>query len=264
MPELPDLEVMKSYLDSTALYKEIDAVEVADSIVLEDITTSGLKERLVGQSFDSIRRYGKYLFVSLSGAGVLVLHFGMTGGLQYYKIESHQPDYELIRFAFKNGYRLAYTMPRKLGHVTVTEDPDQFIQKKDLGPDVFADDFNLETFKKLLDGRRGMIKPALMDQSLMAGIGNVYSDEILYQARVHPRKEVGELQPDTIQHLFECMQDVLHMAIEHDADPETFPANTLTPLRGEEGADCPRCGGEIRRIEVSGRGAYYCPKCQEE
>jgi formamidopyrimidine-DNA glycosylase len=263
MPELPDLEIFKTYLDATALHQEICAVQIKDSIVLEDLTRNKLCEQLVGQAFKASRRYGKYLILELSKKGFLVLHFGMTGDLQYYKIHKKEPEYELVRFEFGNDYRLAYIMPRKLGHIYLSPDVDSFVKQKDLGPDVLDPQFDRKTFRNLLDDRRGMIKTALMDQSLMAGIGNVYSDEILFQARVYPRQKVRNLQNKTINKIFDCMHDVLQTAIERQADPSRFPSDYLTPLRGQN-ANCPRCSGKIQQLEVAGRSAYYCPTCQEK
>jgi formamidopyrimidine-DNA glycosylase len=109
-----------------------------------------------------------------------------------------------------------------------------------------------------------MLKTTLMNQGVMAGIGNVYSDEILYQARLHPRTKVNALEEGDLRRLYDCMQEVLDTAIACRAVPEDFPDSYLTPLRGKAGTQCPGCGGEIERIEVSGRGAYYCPECQKK
>jgi formamidopyrimidine-DNA glycosylase len=254
---------MKNYLDATALHQDIAAVQIQDSRVLEDLKPDELREQLIEQAFEASRRYGKYLFVRLSDASYLVLHFGMTGDLRYYKHPDEAPEYELIRFEFNNNYQLAYVMPRKLGHIYLSPDVETFIEQKDLGPDVCAPGFDLQTFQELLAGRRGMIKSALMDQSHMAGIGNVYSDEILFQAGVYPRQPVSELEAKTIEKIYDCMNEVLTTAIENQADPSSFPKNWITPLRGQD-ADCPRCSGQITRLEVAGRSAYYCPGCQEK
>lgn len=264
MPELPDVEVMKTYLEATALHQKIKDVIIEDTIVLENLTPAELEQHLIGQSFESARRYGKYLFVKLSKGGYLVLHFGMTGKLQYYKIPEKEPEYELICFEFENDYNLAYVMSRKLGHVYLSKDLESFVDQKGLGPDVNSPDLSREAFHELLKDRRGMIKSAMMDQSLMAGIGNVYSDEILFQAGVHPRQSVPDLTKDMIDDIYDCMHVVIQTAIEHKADPGNFPDDYLTPLRGKEEAHCPKCDGEIQRLEVAGRSAYYCPSCQKK
>lgn len=261
MPELPDVEVLKGYLDSTALHQEIEAVDVNDEIVLEGITPDKLEHELVGCTFDATRRHGKHLFVNLQPGDWLELHFGMTGDLKYYKHEEQEPDYTQILFHFKNHYRLAYIMPRKLGEVQLIESPDDFIEENNLGPDAL--DLDFESFKDLLSGRRGMVKSTLMNQEILAGIGNVYSDEILYQAGIHPRTKVKELSDQQLHQLYDKMQDVLQTAIDHQAKPEQFPDSYLIPHRSE-GEKCPKCAGEVKRIEVSGRGGYYCPSCQSK
>lgn len=259
MPELPDVETQKRYLDSTALYQEIDAVDVRDAIVLDSLTPAGLEHALVGQSFQSTRRHGKHLFVELKDGAWLGMHFGMTGSLKYFKNPQENPDYDQVMFHFRNDYHLAYIMARKLGRIRLIDDLQAFLEGKQLGPDSLDIDF--DAFHELLVGRRGMIKSALMNQAILAGIGNVYSDEILFQAGVHPRRQISDLDAGDLRSIYAQMCRVLDIAIENQANPDQFPASFLTPRRSE-GDPCPRCGGDIQRTEVSGRGSYYCPNCQ--
>ncbi len=260
MPELPDVEVMKRYLDSTALHEEIESITVESSQVLEP-SSGTLEDRLVGRSLESTRRHGKYLFAEVGGDGWLVLHFGMTGGLKYYKVEEHAPEYDRLLLNFANGYHLAYTSQRKLGEVDVVDDVEDFVAEKGLGPDAMAEDFDFAAFEEAISGSRAMAKSFLMDQEVVAGIGNVYADEILFQAGIHPRRSIDALDGEERRELFDALKEVLATAIEHQADPETFPDDYIVPRR-EEGADCPRCEGQVERVEVSGRSAYYCPRCQ--
>mgnify|MGYP001187412159 FL=1 len=263
MPELPDVQVLKQYLDATSLHQQIETVEVHSQQMLEGLDAQQLRDRLQDRAFAGTRRHGKYLFVELDGGDWLVLHFGMTGDLKYYKNVDKEPEYDQILFRFANGYQLAYIMPRKLGEVRVVDQPETLIEEKELGPDVLADDFDFQTFRQILEGRRGMIKSRLMDQHIMAGIGNVYSDEILFQAGVYPRTHVKDLDTDTLGQVFDCMKEVLHVAIEHRAEPEEFPDDYLTQYRHSD-HDCPKCGGPIERIEVAGRAGYFCPRCQKK
>jgi formamidopyrimidine-DNA glycosylase len=263
LPELPDVQVLKQYLDASSLYQQIEAVEIHSQQMLQGVDARQLEERLQSRTFTGTRRYGKYLFVELDDGAWLVLHFGMTGDLKYYKDADKEPDYDQILFHFANEYHLAYVTPRKLGEVRVVSNPDDLIEEKELGPDVLGDDFDFETFRKILEGRRGMIKSRLMDQQLMAGIGNVYSDEILFQAGTHPRTPVKNLDQDELKQVFDCLKEVLNVAIEHRAKPEEFPGGYLTQHRHTDHG-CPRCGGPIQRVEVAGRGGYFCPQCQEK
>lgn len=121
MPELPDVEVLKKYLDSTSLHQKIENVKVESKQVLKSISPQELKSELTGHEFASTKRHGKFMFVELDNHKWLVLHFGMTGDLQYYKKEDKEPEYRLLEFDFSNGYHLAYIMTRKLGEVRVTD-----------------------------------------------------------------------------------------------------------------------------------------------
>lgn len=264
MPELPDVEVLKRYLDSTSLHQKIENVEVESGQVLKSISSHELESELTGHEFASTDRHGKFMFVEIDNDKWLVLHFGMTGDLKYYKKEDEKPEYGLVEFDFANGYQLAYVMTRKLGEVRLIDDVAEFIDKRDLGPDVMDDDFTFEKFRHILSDRHGMIKSTMMNQSTMAGIGNVYSDEILFQAQVHPKTKVNQMDEDTLREIYDAMYDVLNTAIEKKAKPDKFPGSFITRLRQQEDADCPRCGGTLERIAVSGRNGYYCPQCQNK
>ncbi|MGC9347508.1 MAG: Fpg/Nei family DNA glycosylase [Anaerolineae bacterium] len=262
MPELPDVESFRQYLESTSLHKEIVDVDVRSRQILE-IDAERLRTALKGRRFEGTRRHGKYLFVHLDDDRWLELHFGMSGNLRYFRDMEDDPEYDRLLFSFANGYYLAYTTPRKLGEVDVLDDPTVLIEEKDLGPDVMGEGFDLTTFKRLLADRRGMIKSALMDQQLMSGIGNVYSDEILFQAKIHPRTKVQALTEDQLEALYDVMQEVLEVSTGTQVRNETFPPDYLTPHHHQDGA-CPICGEALHRVRVSGRSAYFCPKRQGE
>lgn len=261
MPELPDVEVFKRYLDSTALHKKIEAVSVKDRDLLEGVAAQSVRDRLLGRELSSSRRHGKYLFAEVEGEGWLVLHFGMTGFLKYYKREEAAPEHVRLLLEFANGYQLAYDCQRKFGMVGWTEDVDGFVEEKGMGPDPLASDLDLRQFRDRLHGRRGAIKPTLMNQKVLAGIGNVYSDEILFQAGVHPERKIPSLGDDEVEEIYRALVRVVAAAIDAQADPERLPRGYLLPHR-EEGAECPRCGGTLRKKTVSGRSAYFCEEHQ--
>jgi formamidopyrimidine-DNA glycosylase len=263
MPELPDVESFKIYLDSTSLHQQIEDVHVKSKIVLKGISSQKLNRELIGREFAGSHRYGKYLFVKLDDDRWLVLHFGMTGNLVYFKNLDDKPEYDQVLFEFVNGYHLAYTMPRKLGMVTVIDEISPFIEEKNLGPDAMDPDFDFQAFKKTLSGRRGMAKSTLMNQSIIAGIGNIYSDEILFQSRVHPKKTINHMDEGTLKTIYNNMRAILQTAIDHMADTEDFPDSYLIPHRRSDQV-CPNCGGELENIKVSGRSGYYCPNCQKK
>lgn len=257
MPELPDVEVFKRYLDATALHQTVEEVTVEDPDLLEGVSGDALRRRLRGRELAGTRRHGKYLFAEAAGEGWLVLHFGMTGFLKYFRREDSAPDHPRLLLAFFDGYRLAYDCQRKFGAVGWTGDVDRFVADKGLGPDPLGADFGLAAFRARLDGRRGAIKPTLMNQEVLAGVGNVYSDEILFHAGIHPERKVPDLGEDDVAAIHRALGRVLEEAIRAQVDPHRLPDGYLLPRR-EEGAGCPRCAGTVRRKKVSGRSAYFC------
>jgi formamidopyrimidine-DNA glycosylase len=259
VPELPELEVFKRYVDSTSLHQDIETIEVKNGKVLGGVSAGGLKRGLEGRKFESTRRHGKHLFVELSDGRWLLLHFGMTGGLKYYKDPDEDPAYARVLISFGNGYHLAFDDQRLFGKVDLIEDPDDYIQEHKLGLDPL--DLDFPAFRERLEGRGGEIKARLMNQRVFAGIGNIYSDEILFQIRLHPRTSVRRLDEATLHDLHEQTRRVLHAAIERGANAGGLPDSFLLPQR-REGADCPRGNGKIQKTKAAGRTAYYCPICQ--
>lgn len=261
MPELPDVEVFRHYVNATSLRIRIESVEVRSRSILKGISPKRLRESLEGHSLETTRRHGKYLFVQLDNKRWLVFHFGMSGHLTYFKEMEEDPPYDRFLISFSNGYHLAYDSQRKLGKVELTKDIDKFIREKGLGPDALATGFDFVAFEERLTARRGMLKSVLMNQEIMAGIGNVTSDEILFQTRLHPKKKVSQLDKKSLRRLFRNMKKVLLTCIECRATPEQYPKSYLTPQR-KAGGTCPKCGGKLGQLKLSGRIMYYCPACQ--
>lgn len=259
MPELPDVEVFKRYVDSTSLHQEVQRVRVLEPDLLKGVSAQALGQHLKGKRFTGTHRHGKFLFIRADEDGWLLMHFGMTGKLEYGHWHGEPPKYTGAMIEFEDQAGLAYVAPRKLGRIGWTDDPDAFARDQDLGPN--ADALSLSQFRELADGRKGAVKAWLMDQTAMAGIGNVYSDEILFRAGIHPGSQVRNLDKDRIAHLHRAMGQVLAQAIKAQADPEKMPKSFLLPNR-KEGAPCPGCGGKLERTTAAGRSSYYCPKCQ--
>jgi formamidopyrimidine-DNA glycosylase len=265
MPELPDVENFKRYLDRTARHKKIAHVEVRAGRMLQKISGRELARALTHRKIMRSRRHGKHLFAGLDDGHWLALHFGMTGFLAYFKDLGDDPAHDRLRLDFANGWHLAFINQRKFGKLQLIDDPNEFIVEGNLGPDALDRAVSVKKFRELLSGRRGELKAALMDQSLLAGIGNIYSDEILFQARLHPRTHVEDLDKSQIGKLHRVMRRVLKTAIKKgagsDALFERAPRSYLLRHR-ESGATCPRCGGKVRTMKAAGRTAYYCPICQ--
>jgi formamidopyrimidine-DNA glycosylase len=263
MPELPDVEVFRKYLNRTALNKKIDKVEVRDKDVLGDHSARSLQKQLKGKKFKETKRRGKYMFIKFDKNAWLVLHFGMTGFLKYYKDENKETEHARVIFNFANGYKLAFDNQRKLGKVDIAEGIEEFADENDIGPDVLKDDFDLDEFREIINKKRGIIKSALMDQKSMAGIGNIYSDEILFRAGIHPASRTQKLDDKQVKRLFRALKTVLKKAIEADVDPLKMPRSYLLPVR-EEGHKCPKCNGKIKSSKFSGRTGYFCNKHQKK
>lgn len=262
MPELPDVQVFKEYIDATSLHQPIKEVQIPRKDILGEVSASSLRKHLRGRELESVRRHGKYLLVELDQDGWLVLHFGMTGELKYAR-SGDPPDHTRLLLKFDDG-QLAYRCTRMLGKVDWTDDADRFVADQELGIDGLSDQLDLDTFRRLMEDKHGTIKSALMDQSTIAGIGNVYSDEILFQAKIRPDASVGDLDDDQIKTLHRELKRVLSAAIGARARPEEMPSTFLLRCRNDSEPKCPRCGGSIETRKVSGRTSYFCPRCQSE
>lgn len=261
MPELPDVEIFRRYFNQTALKKRVKKLSIVEDDLLEDISARSLRRNIKKHSFKSTRRHGKYLFVCTDNDRVLVLHFGMTGFLKYFKNKDERPEHTRLMIDFENGYHLAYDSQRKLGLVGLAADVDKFAEEKELGIDAFDPALDFNSFRDILSEKRGMLKSALMDQKTIAGIGNIYSDEIFFDAGIHPARKVKELSDNQLQSLYSSLRKVLKKAIESKADPDRMPRTWLLPNR-EEGRKCPRCGGEIVTGKIAGRTSYLCSNHQ--
>lgn len=259
MPELPDVETFRRYLAATALHQRIEGLSVESPDLLEGTSPQGLGRRLKGHAFEDTRRHGKYLFARLDDGPSLLLHFGMTGYLEYYHDGRDPPGHTRLLLRLAGQGRLAYVAQRKLGRIAVVDDVDAFVADEGLGPDALA--LSTEDLAERVTASRGKIKSWLMSQEHLAGLGNVYTDELLYQAGIHPATPLGDLDEDAVRRLHRAMRHVLDKAIEVQAQVDRMPGTWLLPHR-EEGASCPRCGGTVQRLSVGGRAGYYCPGCQ--
>ena len=257
MPELPDVEIFRQYAESNALNRRIEKVTV-DEPKISEADEQVLNTALKDQQFTSAERIGKYLFLPTTPDNILVMHFGMTGWLEYNRGE--KPRHARASFHFSDEYALHFINPRKLGRISLTDSQEVFTKEKKVGYDALA--ITPENFQDLIRKNKGTLKSFLMNQGTIAGIGNIYSDEILFQAGMNPKKSISDLEEYHYMALYQSMKEVLHKAIEHNADPENMPASFIIPRR-KEGDKCPACGSEVKKDKISGRGFYYCPHCQQ-
>jgi formamidopyrimidine-DNA glycosylase len=263
MPELPDVAALQDYMEQTALNQQIVRTSVPDRRILEDITPSGLGRHLTGQTIAGTYRQGKYLFGEVPERGWLMMHFGMTGELAYYKREGDAPDFSRVILDFASGFSLAYISRRMLGRVAFTHDFKQYLESRKVGPDALSPTFTVERLAESLAGRKAQVKSLLMDQSVVAGIGNMYADEVLFQAGLHPKTRALALDPDDITRLHRVLRRVLETAVRHHAKVHELPNRYLLRHRTPEGR-CPACGNKLVKTQVSRRTTYFCPACQKQ
>lgn len=259
MPELPDVEVYRRRLTASGrLRKRVDEVRVDDERML-DMSPTTLRRHLKGNRLVDPRVHGKWLLTRIDGDGSwLAMHFGMTGDLASYGKDDDPPRYERLRLTMSDGGRLGVVSRRLLGGIELTKDPERFAEAHALGPD--ARSLDADGFLKRLEGRSGAIKNVLMDQSVLAGIGNVYSDEALFHAHIDPRRKVTDLDERELRRLHGRLQYVIQRAVEAQADRGRMPNTWLLPHRRRKDADCPRCGIRLEHGKVGGRTTLWCPK----
>ena len=261
MPELPDAVVYERRVADDALDRKISSTTVVDPLILGDgLTPHRFDEVLRGRSLTETHRHGKHVFARYGGdTGWLALHFGMTGRVQVVS-DGTMPEYAYIQLHFEDGGILAFECPRKFARVRLIDMPGAFVEAKGLGPDARRAD--VDTFLQPFVSRRGTIKGRLLDQSVVAGLGNIYADEALYQEGIHPRTTVPELSENDLRGLYDAIQTVLDAAIAADSDPTALdPDRFMLPHRyGDE--RCPKTGVPLETETISGRTAYYAPTRQ--
>ncbi|GAA1930317.1 Fpg/Nei family DNA glycosylase [Streptantibioticus ferralitis] len=259
MPELPDVEGFRRVLDSCVRGRSIERVEVADPGVLREVTPWRLERALVGRCFAEPRRHGKWLIAATDGP-VVLLHFGMTGSLVC--CSPADPLGRHDRVAFVAGERqLRYRDQRKLQGIRLVADQDGVRRAlSELGPDAL--DVGPAEFDELIDGRRARIKAVLMDQSVLAGLGNLLADEILWRARVAPDRQAAGLAAEERRRIHRAMRRVLRDSVRVGHIPAG--STWLTGRRDSPDPACPRCGTRLRRGRITGRTTLWCPHCQGE
>ena len=243
-----------------ALGRTITRVRVLDQRILA-VRKSTLMRALVGRQFTSVHRHGKHLFAR-AGDVWLRLHFGMSGDLSYVgpasdgpigvKPDPHPGRFARVVFEFDDGGHLAFQDLRLFGVVDLVDDPDVFIRERGLGPDPLM--LGLRGFRARVARRRGAIKALLLSQNVIAGVGNLYADETLFRAGIHPRRGADQLSAEEVKAIFNSMRRVLREAI---SEREIFLVN-----HRQDGERCPRCGGTMQRTVVGGRTTYFCARHQ--
>lgn len=261
MPELPDVEAILKYLKGTSLHKRIDTVKVLNSRIVKG-GIRDLKYGLIGHSFQEARRRGKFVIVKTDLPNYLILHFGMTGNLRYFKNERCMPPHTRVLFGFQNSYHLAYISQRMLGGIWLIEYPEQLPTIALMGPEPLDPDFTLEVFQERFKNRSKTIKTLLMDQRFIAGIGNLYADEILFQAGIVPYRKAKDLNIKEGVRLYKKIREVLKEANKVNAEVWRLWHKFIIPHRYSDDI-CPRCGKDLESMSIGNRTTFFCPQCQK-
>ena len=256
MPELPDVEGFRRGLADKLPGRRVRTVDVRDEGVLRNTTGRALARNLVDHTFGAPRRHGKWLILPTDGPVVMV-HSGMTGQPYFAADGADERGYERLVIGLDRG-ELRYADLRKLRGIWLAADDDEAAEVMgDQGPDALG--LDLAGFRTALDGRRGALKPTLMDQSVIAGLGNLLVDEICWRAKVHPTRSISSLNGD-LRRLHAAMKRVLQTAVRHGRVPGL--PRWLTRVRDDPDPSCPRCHSRLRRSRVGGRATVWCPNCQ--
>jgi formamidopyrimidine-DNA glycosylase len=262
VPELPEVETVVRSLAPRLTGRKIEDARFSSHHVVRQ-KFAMLRQRVRGQRVNSVRRHGKFIVIELE-RGFLTVHLGMTGKLL---LDSEPGPYARAVFTLDQGL-LVYDDIRHFGRIEWSAQPLERAEK--LGPDALS--VPLEDFHKLLKLRRSRIKPLLLNQRFLRGMGNIYTDEALFEARIHPRAMAASLSRERAARLHQAMVDILNTAIRLkgssvsdyvDADGQKGSFQQQHQVYGREGDPCSICGTPIRRIVVGQRGTHYCPKCQK-
>jgi formamidopyrimidine-DNA glycosylase len=289
MPELPEVETVCRQLEPELEGRRVERLEIDDERWCRPAPAAELEAAVEGATIESLGRRGKYLLLGLDGGRTLVMHLRMTGNLvlvvpggeaidpsegrRLYEGERTAEERHLrARFVLDDGHEVWFTDPRRFGEAVLLGDDEleaHFASR--LGVEPFSDEFTAEALGELAAGRTAPLKSFLLDQKGIAGVGNIYADEALFRARLHPLSPAGSMKPE--HHA--ALRDAVVAALEAGIDGGGASIDDFRDGRGErgtmqdeflvhtrEGEPCPRCGEAIRRIVVSGRSTYFCPACQ--
>ncbi|MFN7116791.1 MAG: DNA-formamidopyrimidine glycosylase family protein [Saprospiraceae bacterium] len=259
MPELPEVNTFQRYFDRTALQQRIALVQVHDAKIIRNMSGELFAEKLQNRLFTGSYRQGKYLFGTLDNGHAVLLHFGMTGDLNYYMDDADRTKFERFAFVFDNGFRLGFDDPRKFADVRYLDDREAYLQSIKLGKDALL--LTENEFLQLLAGKKGNLKAFFLNQHYLAGVGNLYADEICYQAQVHPASRVENLPPEVQRLLYQKMQEIFRFAVENEAYYKNYPANWFWRWRAE--TEAAPDGSKPTRLTLAGRTTYCCEGWQK-
>jgi formamidopyrimidine-DNA glycosylase len=273
MPELPEVETVRRSLIDKIVGQRINSLHIRDFPgVLGAERVDDVQARIRGRVVQSIRRRAKYLIIDLDDGTAIVVHLRMTGRLSAVPHEEPPLRFEHLSIDFDNGLDLRFSDQRKFGRVIHVHSSDLDRLDQRLGREPLESGFSAAWLAERLRRRPGKIKAVLLDQGLIGGLGNIYVDESLYQARIHPERPANSLTTDEIRRVHRAIRAVLRAAVDgrgttfssfEDASGNRGGYGGMLRVYGQGGkAPCPRCGNPLVRTVVGGRGTSFCPQCQ--
>lgn len=274
MPELPEVEIFVRELAPELAGRTIVTARVFWPRTVAAPTVEEFVARLAGLRFDRFDRRGKYMLLGLSGGSTLIVHLRMTGKLRVLPGDAPPDKHTHVVFDLDDGRSVHYTDPRKFGRIWLVDDPAQVVDR--LGPEPLGEAFSPAALAARLAGRSASIKALLLDQHIVAGVGNIYADETLFRAKIHPARPGGSLTADEIVRLHEAVRFVLAKGIDlrgsslGDSVLQNYLPPSGQPGSAQEdhqvfrrtGLPCLVCGTPIARIILAQRSTHFCPTCQ--
>jgi formamidopyrimidine-DNA glycosylase len=273
VPELPEVESVRSQLEPVLVGRRLDRVEIGDLRLTRPLVPGRIARALEGERVASVERRGKYLIVRFESARALLIHLRMTGSLRHAPAGTLPDDpYRRAVVRLDDGSDVAYRDVRRFGTWLLLEssEVEGYLAER-VGPEPLSPGFTTKALSARLEQRRAPVKAALLDQRTVAGLGNIYADEALWRARVHPLREARSLTPQEIGAVRREIRRTLALAIERQGatlrdyalpDGAAGTMQDRFKVYGRAGEPCPRCGTPIEKTQVGGRGTSYCPNCQ--
>ncbi|MFN2340200.1 MAG: bifunctional DNA-formamidopyrimidine glycosylase/DNA-(apurinic or apyrimidinic site) lyase [Halanaerobium sp.] len=276
MPELPEVETVVKGLRPLITDRIVTAVEIREEnmIAFPEDDIQSFTDFLTGSKIEAINRRGKYIIIELSNDKNMVIHLRMTGKLLVKEVEEFRDKHTHVIFSLNDGQEIRFNNIRKFGRVYLIDKnhPEQAGGLADLGPEPLSDELTVEDFKKLFENRRALMKSLLLNQHFIAGIGNIYADEILFRAGIRPDRTADTLTEAEKEAVYHKMREILKKGIIYGGTSFSDYVNAFgekgsfqEELRAHqrEGEKCYECGSIIEKIKVSGRSTYFCPQCQK-
>ncbi|MBT3737821.1 MAG: bifunctional DNA-formamidopyrimidine glycosylase/DNA-(apurinic or apyrimidinic site) lyase [Candidatus Marinimicrobia bacterium] len=271
MPELPEVQSVVNHFKPYLLNQFIHSIDYLNNYekVFETHSSNDLNKHVANQKISKVWRRGKYIVIDVSN-GHLCIHLRMTGQLQVGCNKTDNTNHFTALINLKNKSKIYFKDYRKFGRIYFFKDLS--ILNYRLGPEPFDSSFNYKYLKTTLAKSRGMIKPKLLNQMFIAGLGNIYVDEVLWQSKIHPEKPCNKISGIKIKRLFNAIPIILQKSIKFNGTTiiNFSPGNktkgefaNYLNVFGKQGQSCPKCDTIIRKIFVSQRGTHFCPKCQK-